>query len=512
MADNLNKYLSDSEAIYREFSVTPLTLTLVQHGFHDPLLKKYFKQWYLPVSILEFKQGAINWYFSPEFFRGMSHYIVNRLKEDKTLAETVLKESRRHGEKALGYAAKLRQLIDGDFSQRQAAALLAQLFREAELVCAYGWIPVTSDIYYFNLSRELESIIDQYCQKTRAPLPAKEYLSTLTLPLKPSQTWLYKKSLYELALEAAKQPRRPRGLKALFAGNAKLRAQLDKVVKEFSPVNYGHVGPALTNAEVLGEVAALLKSPNLKKDYQNFAAEKQKIAKQQAEVSRRLGLDSQAKYLVGVARDFIDIKGYRLEILYATFAVLDLLLKKIFAETKSNYRLSHLKQMSKFELTRFLKTGSLPPAADLAAREKYLVYTAFGSEKNEMRTGDKGRSYLKRYVVYNKDKTVRFSVHGNVACSGKVTGAVKIVNVAKEMGKVNKGDILVATQTTPELLPAMKKAAAFVTDIGGITSHAAIVSREMNKPCVIGTKIATQVFKDGDRVEVDANKGVVRKI
>ena len=71
--------------------------------------------------------------------------------------------------------------------------------------------------------------------------------------------------------------------------------------------------------------------------------------------------------------------------------------------------------------------------------------------------------------------------------------------------------ILVASMTTPELLPAIKKAAAIVTDEGGITSHAAIVSTEMHKPCIVGTKIATKVFKDRDFVEVDAEEGIARK-
>lgn len=74
------------------------------------------------------------------------------------------------------------------------------------------------------------------------------------------------------------------------------------------------------------------------------------------------------------------------------------------------------------------------------------------------------------------------------------------------------GDILVSIATDPDIVPAMKKAAAIVTEQGGVTSHAAIVSRELNIPCVIGTKIATRVLKDGDRVEVDANKGIVKKI
>ena len=66
--------------------------------------------------------------------------------------------------------------------------------------------------------------------------------------------------------------------------------------------------------------------------------------------------------------------------------------------------------------------------------------------------------------------------------------------------------------TTPDMIMVMHKAAAFVTDEGGITCHAAIVSREMKKPCIVGTKIATKVLKDGDMVEVDATDGTVKKI
>ncbi|MBI2476111.1 MAG: phosphoenolpyruvate synthase, partial [Candidatus Taylorbacteria bacterium] len=80
----------------------------------------------------------------------------------------------------------------------------------------------------------------------------------------------------------------------------------------------------------------------------------------------------------------------------------------------------------------------------------------------------------------------------------------------EDLEKVKPGDILVTSMTTPNMVPTMKRAAAFITDEGGITSHAAIVSREMKKPCIIGTKIATKVLKDGDLVEVDANSGVVK--
>lgn len=101
---------------------------------------------------------------------------------------------------------------------------------------------------------------------------------------------------------------------------------------------------------------------------------------------------------------------------------------------------------------------------------------------------------------------------GQVACMGTVRGVAKVVNSVSDIHKVNEGDVLVSIATNPDILPAMKRAAAFITDQGGITSHAAIVAREMKTPCVIGTRIATKVLKDGDVVEVDATRGVVRVI
>lgn len=113
---------------------------------------------------------------------------------------------------------------------------------------------------------------------------------------------------------------------------------------------------------------------------------------------------------------------------------------------------------------------------------------------------------------YSKGDLLADFVKGSSAFSGKVIGKVKIIRRLAEMDKVKQGDILVSPMTTPNYLSAMKRAAAFVTDEGSITCHAAIVARELKKPCIIGTKIAARVFKDGDRVEVDATRGIVRKI
>ena len=80
------------------------------------------------------------------------------------------------------------------------------------------------------------------------------------------------------------------------------------------------------------------------------------------------------------------------------------------------------------------------------------------------------------------------------------------------MVKMNVGDVLVSIATTPDLVPAIKKASAIVTDVGGITCHAAIISRELGIPCVVGTRIATKVVKDGTVLDVNATHGKINII
>lgn len=96
--------------------------------------------------------------------------------------------------------------------------------------------------------------------------------------------------------------------------------------------------------------------------------------------------------------------------------------------------------------------------------------------------------------------------------AGVARGFVRILRSSRQAGKMKPGEILVAPMTTPDYILAMRKAVAIITDVGGLMSHAAVISRELEIPCIVGTKIATQVLKDGDKVEVDAIKGIVRKL
>ncbi len=120
-------------------------------------------------------------------------------------------------------------------------------------------------------------------------------------------------------------------------------------------------------------------------------------------------------------------------------------------------------------------------------------------------TGDKYLSWEKK-IKDTQEKEIK----GKVAFSGKVQGRVVIHQSWTDTTKLVKGDILVTGMTNPQMIPFIKDATAIVTDEGGITCHAAIISREMKKPCITGTKNATQILKNGDLIEVDANKGIVK--
>ncbi len=95
------------------------------------------------------------------------------------------------------------------------------------------------------------------------------------------------------------------------------------------------------------------------------------------------------------------------------------------------------------------------------------------------------------------------------ASSGITEGTAKIFNSGDDPSTFQEGDILVTKITNPTMVIAMVKAGAIVTDIGGITSHPAILSREMGIPCVVNTKVATKKIKNGSRIRVDGLKGEI---
>ena len=160
--------------------------------------------------------------------------------------------------------------------------------------------------------------------------------------------------------------------------------------------------------------------------------------------------------------------------------------------------------MTKKQLEEYFTLGNLPNVSLLEERfENSVLYLDGGEEI--VCSGQEAIEAEEKLT----NKTIKKLV-GQAAFKGCVTGKVKIVLDPKKVENFDEGDILVTGMTRPEYVPLIKKSAGFITDAGGILSHAAISARELQKPCIIGTEVATKILHDGDLVEVDANNGVIK--
>ncbi|MBI3032605.1 hypothetical protein HYY69_03960 [Candidatus Woesearchaeota archaeon] len=161
------------------------------------------------------------------------------------------------------------------------------------------------------------------------------------------------------------------------------------------------------------------------------------------------------------------------------------------------------------ELIAMLETAKPIPEKLLIARKKSAVYAI--NEQFEEAMFDGKNSELIHAAYWGKFKMKQ--LQGLVACSANGS-IIADVCVAKDVTKdhFKEGSVLVTSMTRPEFVPLMRKAGAIITDEGGITCHAAIVSRELNIPCIIGTKHATKILKTGNTIHLDVNKGTVQVI
>ena len=129
-----------------------------------------------------------------------------------------------------------------------------------------------------------------------------------------------------------------------------------------------------------------------------------------------------------------------------------------------------------------------------------------------VKIGKAAQEIIDDFIVLRRQAASLGNFRGRPASPGTVRGLVRVIQDARECDIFKHGEILVTAMTSPDYMPAVRRAVAIITDEGGVTSHAAIISRELDIPCLVGTKNATQVLRTGDMVEVNADKGRVKII
>ena len=197
-------------------------------------------------------------------------------------------------------------------------------------------------------------------------------------------------------------------------------------------------------------------------------------------------------------QEFMYLRAYRID----SFKKSNLMIKTLIMEIAKRNDISSedITYFTREDVLKLFTDGTVP--TDIDKRKEYFKILVDGE---------------KRYYSSNKPEEEEAEkvelLTGKIACGGGViSGPAKIIKSKSDMHKFNNGDILISSMTTPDIAPIMSMASAIVTDEGGILCHAAIVSREYGIPCIIGTKLATKIFKDGDLIRVDAKNGTVGKI
>lgn len=250
-------------------------------------------------------------------------------------------------------------------------------------------------------------------------------------------------------------------------------------------------------------------------DYSKLSDEVKKAQLTTAKAKEKLSgiladSDQQTKDIVDILQWVLFCRDERKDILNQAELLLFTIAEKLFDQWNINKKYIKYAGISEVLQGReYIKSIE----GDLAKRQK-----GFSVLYQKDRTAVIGYKNLKQQIekldqiILSQIKTTGDQkISGETGNRGVVEGKVRVVRKRSEFSLFQPGEILVTGMTRPEFVPLMEKASGIITDEGGITSHAAIVSRELDKPCLIGTKIATQVLNTGDVVVLDATRGFFQK-
>ena len=212
-------------------------------------------------------------------------------------------------------------------------------------------------------------------------------------------------------------------------------------------------------------------------------------------------------YYVDLLSDIAELNEFR----KAIFSKVSVMIRPVFTQIGKQLGVGDWKEVALLTHHEILdRMAGMPVDVGslLSERQQPILIFPDNEGHASVAVGDTDATFEYRFTPHANEKEVR----GTVAQKGIVQGKICIVLEPSDFEKFEKGDILCARMTSVDFIPIMKKAGAFVTDEGGLASHATIIAREYKIPCIVGTGVGTRIFQDGDIVEVDAEKGIVRKV
>ncbi|MDD5731767.1 MAG: PEP-utilizing enzyme [Patescibacteria group bacterium] len=386
--------------------------------------------------------------------------------------------------------------------------------RFAESVCI-GWIDMAMEFRNGTFSSYLTNYLNNRVKEKSSTTSGAEAFSLFSTP---SRVTIGKKEendllkIIEKILEDKKTYSffQNRSIQVIDKGldgiNKKINQLLDNHVKQYNWIFFMYTGPEWTRTDFIKRIKEDLGKDDISVVIKNSKFEQDEINNRRKYLSKELAIDTKHLKLLELSSEMVFNKDLRKHsIFFSCFVV-----RSIFQELgkRIGIRYEDLRRVLPWELYELFQKGEIDKIKQEIKKNKEVLML-FKNGKCTKLFGSAITRFLKNNVIKEKVGLMT-ELKGSCAFPGSLQGVVKIINGVEDIPKIKSGEILVAHQTNPDVVMAMKKASGFITDLGGITCHAAIVAREMKKPCIVGTKVATRVLKDGDIVEVDAEKGVVK--
>lgn len=448
-------------------------------------------------------------------FDALSKEILDKVSHDPSWGHKYVSDVTKESNKLIKATHKLEKVNLGELSNKELYKLYEDYYEVYSKLHIFHWVQTLADFGDNLFSKYLMSYLKKKVKGHKHSLG--EVFSSMTTPLEDSEPTLEYKNLLDILKDILAKPKTKKYFKDtevriivrdLAKIDKSVNKKIDDHVKRYGYLGYGTVGPSWGKDYFVDILASLVRQKaRAAQLLNNLEKDKKLTAKKQVEFIKLYKIDKTHRELFKVAQGLVFSKGKRKESMFHSYSVIE----NLFREIGRRYYLSvnQVRYLYPHEFKALLLKGEFS-AAKLNDRYKFSLQHSLGDfEDDKLLEGDEARKFLESLNIAKEEiKDIKI-MEGDCASPGRASGNAKIINIPKDMSKMEEGDILISIATNPDLVPAIKKSAAIVTDIGGITCHAAIVSRELGIPCVIGTKIATKALKDGDIVDVDATHGKV---
>jgi len=462
----------------------------------------------ISIILEEYDQGHIFIYCSAEELNIFAQHILEKLLREKAFFDaTVENVNMKVDEFLKRWKEKIQESIRSG-SDDSLVDLLASYAAELKEVRVWGWIPALVD-------GAGESLLTNTCiaaLKNDLPGRSEEEINNIFSLFSSPRTFgeVQKSEIEKWKLVAdmgneSFQKLLSSADDTLEGLKEKTKQSIDAYLERFAWISYNYEGPALT-LSIFKKSLHELTVEKARAELDTIFAKQRETFQEQDRFLGQNALSQETRYVLEIVRAFITLKEYRKSVYQQSYILADRILVEIAG--RLDIALDALKFLSIGEMrSAFSKTDAYKKKAQQRRRGYMTVIVENGT--SVFLDGDEARERADALKEEEQQINVR-ELRGQVAYPGSVSGVAKIIRTVKDLPKMKEGDILISSSTNPDLLPAMKKAGAIVTEMGGITCHAAIVARELHIPCVVGTKIALKAIHDGDQLDVDATKGIVK--